>query len=268
MPDSSNKTIKIAKLQVSHPTPARVKAIISSDIITFSQGHNTVSIDRTLPLRSCFSLLVPRLESNCCDSFISLIVSKTNQPIMSTSVRPLFGGAISCEIPSTWRDVSDIRQVPDHQECWQEVDDSGALLVVEILERQNVSDANAAAYFFRDLAESNGSTLQQWNNRPIQISNTAAWQSNNTTLCGGMGFQKVAMGRDYDLAGQRRQDQQVKVIRVELCAFRLANKNTDLLVTISKPVANPNEPLEQQAWSEAFQKAVSTLQVRDWGLFG
>jgi hypothetical protein len=68
--------------------------------------------------------------------------------------RPLFGGAISCEMPTPWRDVSDVRQVPDHQECWQELD--GAVLVVEILQRQEVDDVNAASFFFNDLAESNG----------------------------------------------------------------------------------------------------------------
>merc|ERR1712170_184349 len=66
------------------------------------------------------------------------------------SERPLFGGAISCDIPSAWRDVSDVRQVPDHQECWQEID--GAVLVVEILDRQEVGDHSAASFFFADLA--------------------------------------------------------------------------------------------------------------------
>ena len=30
--------------------------------------------------------------------------------------RPLFGGAIDIDVPCAWRDVSEVRQVPDHQE--------------------------------------------------------------------------------------------------------------------------------------------------------
>eukprot|EP00523_Entomoneis_sp_CCMP467_P007403 CAMPEP_0168734562 /NCGR_PEP_ID=MMETSP0724-20121128/8878_1 /TAXON_ID=265536 /ORGANISM="Amphiprora sp., Strain CCMP467" /LENGTH=152 /DNA_ID=CAMNT_0008781671 /DNA_START=959 /DNA_END=1421 /DNA_ORIENTATION=+ len=62
--------------------------------------------------------------------------------------RPLFGGVLD--------DVSDIQQVPDHQECWTS-SGTGALLVIEILEYQSaVSNEAAAAYFYKDLAESNG----------------------------------------------------------------------------------------------------------------
>jgi hypothetical protein len=188
--------------------------------------------------------------------------------MMLCTERPLFGGAVSCEIPTAWRDVSDIRQVPDHQECWQEMD--GAVLVVEILQRQDdVTDANAAKFFFDDLADSNDtSNVVSFQSQP-PTANTA--QIENTTACAGIGFQKVSMGRDHDVAGNRREDQEVRWIRVELCVFRLpVSAATDLLVTISKPSANPSEPPQQDdaAFSEVFQRAVSTLRIRDWGLFG
>jgi hypothetical protein len=171
--------------------------------------------------------------------------------------RDLFGGAISCEIPTAWRDVSDVRQVPDHQECFQEMD--GAVVVVEILERQEIPDADAPNYFFRDLAEANGSSLMEFQTMPI-----TGVQMEHAVLCGGFGHQRVAMERDYDVAGNRRQDQEVRFVRVELCVFRLATVSTDLLLTISKPITNPNEPEGIQA----FQRIVSTLAIRDWGLFG
>jgi hypothetical protein len=171
--------------------------------------------------------------------------------------RDLFGGAITCEIPTAWRDVSDVRQVPDHQECFQEMD--GAVVVIEILERQGVSDAEAASYFFRDLAEANGSKVNDFQTMPI-----TGVQMEHAVLCRGVGNQRVAMERDYDMAGNRRTNQEVRSARVELCLFRLARVSTDLLVTISEPITNPNEPEGVQA----FQRIVSTLTVRDWGLFG
>ena len=181
----------------------------------------------------------------------------------SYTERPLFGGAISCEIPTAWRDVSDIRQVPDHQECWQDIE--GAVLVVEILQRQHVSDSEAAKFFFEDLAESNGSTSNQFVARSALPTTTTVGVG-----CAGSGFQTVAVGRNYDIAGNLRTIQEIHLIRVELCVFRLERLDTDLLVTLSKPaVSNPNEPPQdlQQPWSDTFQKVISTLQIRDWGLF-
>ncbi|KAL3928912.1 MAG: hypothetical protein SGBAC_012436 [Bacillariaceae sp.] len=173
--------------------------------------------------------------------------------------RPLYGGAMTCDIKTDWRDVSDIRQVPDHQECYQEIE--GAVLVVEILDREGVSDTDAAAYFFKDLAESNGSTENQFEARDIP----AGTNPMNCSLCAGIGTQKVAMGRDHDIAGNPRQ-QEVRMIQVELCAFRLANVGTDLLVTISRPINGLSA--KDSSGSEPFQKVISSLKVHNWDLFG
>jgi hypothetical protein len=164
------------------------------------------------------------------------------------SARPLFGGAVTCDIKNDWRDVSEIRQVPDHQECFQEMD--GAILVIEILERQEATDANAASFFFNDLAESNGGTENQFRSKPIPANTNPM----NCVICAGTGIQNVAMG------------QEVRWVQVEICAFRLANVGTDLLLTVTKPIDSPSAP--DSSFSDSFQRAVSTLQVRDWGLFG
>ena len=98
-----------------------------------------------------------------------------NENIQKSLVQQsLFGGALSIAIPINWRDVSDIRQVPDHQEVFQDCSafspllskdgsgqsitkGTGGCLIIEILERQEeVKDENAAAFFFQDLAQANG----------------------------------------------------------------------------------------------------------------
>jgi hypothetical protein len=189
--------------------------------------------------------------------------------------REFYGGAITCEIPSDWRDVSDVRQVPDHQECWQEMD--GAVLVVEILERQNVPDLNAADFFFRDLAEANGAVLPQDGNfvvKPIsgaganeEIKKVQALPS-DATIVSGVGSQKVAMGRDTDIAGNPRQ-QEVRWIQVNLAAYRLQSKNTDLLVTMSVPLGSvPSPDAFPTNFDERFVRIFSSLKIQDWSLFG
>lgn len=72
-----------------------------------------------------------------------------------STLRDLFGGAITMNIPESYKDVSDLRQVPDHQEVYLD-QRSTASFIVEILSYEDsVPDDNAAAYFFDDLAQAN-----------------------------------------------------------------------------------------------------------------
>jgi len=189
--------------------------------------------------------------------------------------RPLFGGAMTCDIPSAWRDVSNVRQVPDHQECWHDID-GGRMLVIEILERKGeVADKNAAAYFFQDLAEANAcdtanysfSNAQPPVNGAAVIPNLAAAAAATATVCClGSGYQRVALGRAMDMAGNPRQ-QEVRIIHVDLAVLRLPLQNTDLLITLSSPSEFNPQQAQEHAVSEPFRQILSSFQIRDWGLF-
>jgi hypothetical protein len=66
----------------------------------------------------------------------------------------LFGGALECRFPEgPWRDVSDLRPVPDNQEVFTLQNTS---IVIEIVERADVIDADVAAYYWQDLSEQVG----------------------------------------------------------------------------------------------------------------
>lgn len=73
---------------------------------------------------------------------------------MAYTTRPLFGGAITASLPTNFADVSEIRQVPDHQEVWLDRDGFTSI-VVDILERVQIddgmSDAQALEYHLRDV---------------------------------------------------------------------------------------------------------------------
>ena len=80
---------------------------------------------------------------------------------------PLHGGALTSDIPSDWINVSELRQVPDHQEVFvdntHDDDDDGdqerPCSVVEILEYQtDQTDDQVAQYLFEDVADANGAT--------------------------------------------------------------------------------------------------------------
>ncbi|KAL3764336.1 hypothetical protein ACHAW5_003472 [Stephanodiscus triporus] len=66
----------------------------------------------------------------------------------------LFGGAIVASIPSTWRDVSLVRQEV-YQDCAEE---TGSVCVIEILEYQaQVENVDACSFFLKDLGSSDSS---------------------------------------------------------------------------------------------------------------
>ena len=73
-----------------------------------------------------------------------------------------FGGAIRAEIPSTFRDMSDIVPIPDNQEVFSD-ESSKATFMVEILERQDISDEAAGSFFFTELAEYNEADSDECN---------------------------------------------------------------------------------------------------------
>ncbi|KNA14416.1 hypothetical protein SOVF_107800 [Spinacia oleracea] len=68
------------------------------------------------------------------------------------SEHPLFGVAISMTFPLRFQDLSNVREVPDHQEAF--VDPSrDESLFVELLEfKKEVADEGSAVWFLQDLA--------------------------------------------------------------------------------------------------------------------
>lgn len=202
--------------------------------------------------------------------------------------RPLFEGAMVCRMPGHWRDVSNIRQVPDHQECWQDVTDdsdasssTGAVLIIEILELQSSVDADhAAEYFFRDLADANGCDPVQHlssfrADEPmlaassfLAVSVAQEGLPMDAVVCAASGDQRVPLqvGQRETDAADARPTPDFRTVHIRLCVLRLPEQTTDLLITLSTPIEemdNVNPPS-----AELFRHIISTLRIRDWSLFG
>jgi hypothetical protein len=165
------------------------------------------------------------------------------------------GGAITCDLPTGWKDVSEIRQVPDHQEVYIGPGSDEPCFVVEILERQgSVPDEEAARFFFDDLAAANGSKESSFSVQTV---------ASELNMHSGIGMQRFAKGRDYDVDGNVRPHQEVVDVQIELCVVRLAQVETDLLLTLSR-----NKPKADLKLSEEFRRILSTIKILDWDLFG
>ena len=81
----------------------------------------------------------------------------------ASGLRPLFGGMIAMRVPAHMVDISTVRHVPDHQECFADASGQGKnvdrSLIVEIVEYEEklraLEDRDHALFYFKDLAQAN-----------------------------------------------------------------------------------------------------------------
>jgi hypothetical protein len=171
------------------------------------------------------------------------------------------------------QDVSNIRQVPDHQEVFADPSRDESL-VFELLDlKPDINDNGSAVWFLQDLAneqDAQGFTLvDQSGVVEVPIGDSSALF---TTAIGQMGISKGRQGREAQ-----------NVVRVYLANLRLKNAGTDVLVVAHEPILI--SPLSESASavgpgllpaaqsgflpiSEVFKVAVSSFKVNDWSLFG
>jgi len=204
--------------------------------------------------------------------------------------RNLFGGALTLKVPSQWRDVSNVRQVPDNQEVYQDCTvesgqalhdvGTGGCIIVELLERQKILDEEAATFFFGDLMEANGGDVtcgikkglgfqqvlevgksESKESLAIGSKNLTPELSARVMACTCVGTQNIAHKK-----GEHKLQKASKV-RVELCVVRLASVQTDLLITLTMPCAVDGDENENKGHGALFLSILKTLKVEDWSLF-
>ncbi|XP_023552843.1 probable ran guanine nucleotide release factor [Cucurbita pepo subsp. pepo] len=194
-----------------------------------------------------------------------------------SSERALFGGAIVSTFPIRFQDVSNIRQVPDHQEVF--VDPSrDESLIFELLDfKHDVEDNGSAVWFLQDLAteqDAEGSVVIEQSG-VIEAPGLcyANIPSVVTTAVGQMAISKGRQGREAQ-----------NIVRVYLANLRLKAVGTDVLICAYEPILI--NPLSESASSvgsglatpasqsgcmpmpEVFKLALSSFKVCDWSIFG
>ncbi|TVU14188.1 hypothetical protein EJB05_37637 [Eragrostis curvula] len=190
--------------------------------------------------------------------------------------RPLFGGAISTTFPVRFQDVSNIREVPDHQEVFVDParDES---IIVELLDlKGEVDDAGSALWFLRDIANEQDAG----DNMVVEHSGTlelARLNVDGAPVVAGTAVGQLAVSKG-------RQDREAQnIVRLYLANIRLKNAATDVVITAYEPLlinplsesaravaSGPAIPAEQAGcmpMSEIFKLAVMNFNVHDWNLF-
>ena len=172
-----------------------------------------------------------------------------------------------------------VRQVPDNQEVYQDCsEETGAVLVIEILEYQtNVENNDACNFFLKDLGEANETPPEEQvihSNQIINLLGNACEMNKeqilpslvlppSTTLtsqlhaCISSGTQKVKQ------KGQTTS----QCIDIELCALRLKDIDTDLLISLSIPRRGGKDG-GSNLGEEIFKQILASFNIQDYSLFG
>ncbi|EAT80644.1 hypothetical protein HBI56_203880 [Parastagonospora nodorum] len=184
---------------------------------------------------------------------------------MAFTNTPLFGGAITVDLPSNFADTSTIREVPDHQEVYL---DAGGYsnIVIEILEYvDKPSDEEALQYHFSDLVDDTGDS-------------TNILQQEKVTFGKDGVKEKNAMGLTFIQTPAPPTDPRRKTpefVYIHLLLLRLKEQDTDIMATINIPhykdeyeKAEPGEETNLMKDSKAIrEKVLGTFEVKEWGLF-
>ncbi|KAF1956799.1 Mog1p/PsbP-like protein [Byssothecium circinans] len=183
---------------------------------------------------------------------------------MSFKQTPLFGGAITVDLPTAYGDTSQIRQVPDHQEVFLDANGySGA--IVEILEYvDKPTDEEALQYHFADLVEGTGDSTD------LLTQGRAVVGKMPTTPVLTLSF--IQTPGPTDRPGRKTPD----FVAIHLLLLRLKEQGTDILITINAPhyAGEYEKPAQEGEMTQLMRDAagvrervLESLEVRDWGLF-
>ena len=164
------------------------------------------------------------------------------------------------------------------------MEETGAVLVIEILEYQNVANGDACAFFLKDLASANEASTEVQHIRSCQIVNllendktkmmkllpnlslpASLEKSSQLHACIAKGSQKVAQGK------YSTNNSNARWIDVEICVLRLENVQTDLLITLSVPrrgiKCEDEGGGEGEQCSEVFREVLLGFNILDWSIF-
>ena len=215
----------------------------------------------------------------------------TAQAPPKLETRRLYGGAITMSYPPSYQDVSPFRMVPDHQEVWADRNGTDNSIIVELLNlKEEVSIADAAQFFFKDLADaSDAAHAEVVHAGQISIADLCPEIGEampDTEMSCAVGVHEVAKFRDEEKSGAAARNK----VMVYLANIRLQKVGTDMLVTMyqtvelgeksSSAARAPNDedgapgtkvdeatPMSYPGLGQ-FVCMLRTLTIRDMGLFG
>ncbi|KAI1385321.1 Mog1p/PsbP-like protein [Hypoxylon trugodes] len=194
---------------------------------------------------------------------------------------PLYGGALICDLPANFADVSNIRQVPDNQEVY--IDKDGfTSIIFDIAERVGGPgsgaeiDGRALTTHLEDLVADDIDRVKVWNTTPTLFSRLDE-DIPAYTLIATVSPRKSDSASASD--ADERSSTKTDFTAIILTLVRLEREKTDLLITINVPHIRgeyDEEDVDLQLGKQGkligdavdyAAKIWETFKVKDWGLF-
>ncbi|CAK3971077.1 ran-interacting mog1 [Lecanosticta acicola] len=182
----------------------------------------------------------------------------------------LFGGAIVVDLPATFEDVSEIRQVPDNQEVY--LDRAGfSSIVVDILERvtDKPNDIEALKFHLSDIVDEDAGQTKIFN---IEEEVTMRKMPPGTKV-----LTLIAISPPGEkMRGRANEPDFVGIL---LVLVRLVEKETDVVVSVNVPHM-PGEYVREdvdlgkgrcgrllEVGKAVRERVLETFEVKNWDLF-
>jgi hypothetical protein len=150
---------------------------------------------------------------------------------LQSNFRPLYGGAIESILPPEFKDVSDLREVPDHQEVF--VHASEVSLITELVDFDKTrTDDLALEYYFQDLAKFNESAQTSIFTKSFSMDESRFMPHI------GKGFPRMACLGQQVVQKYHSADADFDYVFMILVVVRLKNVETDILISLNLPFSD------------------------------
>jgi len=189
---------------------------------------------------------------------------------------PLFGGALIADLPSTFADVSTIRQVPDNQEVYLDKDGFTSI-IFDVTERvgprgsSDATDGAALTIHLEEIVDSEIDTLKVWTTTVTQFSKLPEGTPAYTLI--------ATQTPPIDPKDLKENSTSPDFTAIVLTLIRLEKESTDILITINVPHikgeyseedVNLELGLQGKLINDAVEYAAriwETFKIKDWSLF-
>ncbi|KAI1175301.1 Mog1p/PsbP-like protein [Nemania sp. FL0916] len=198
---------------------------------------------------------------------------------------PLFGGALVCDLPTNFADVSQLRQVPDNQEVY--IDKGGfTSIIIEINERVGDEgstaeiDGRALTTHLEDIVNGDSGRLKVWNTTPTQFSKLDEDIPAYTLIATLTPHAPPpSTGGESSGSGAAARADAPDFTALILTLVRLEREHTDLLITVNVPHIRGEYDVDDvdlelgkqgQLIGDAVDYAAriwESFKVKDWRLF-
>ncbi|ORY41607.1 Mog1p/PsbP-like protein [Rhizoclosmatium globosum] len=169
----------------------------------------------------------------------------------------LFGGAITLAVPPSHTDASVFREVPDNQEVFVSTTDNSSL-IVELLEMER-DQQDWALFHFIELASDNDAALPA----DAIVARTQLQLLPSMNLPSDSSI-AIIHGLQFSAKFNKTEKDRVHIF---LAVVRIPTVQTDLLISVNRPVDAETSEVNNESALLDFCKLVNTIRVNDWGLF-